>query len=81
MPSITTFASKGYQKKKKKEQRIENLFEEIMTKNFTNLLEKNDTQVQEVHSPKKIKPKRPTEKHIPIKTSTVKNKENSTGSN
>ena len=30
------------------EQRIKNLLEEIMTKNFPNLLKKTDTQVQKV---------------------------------
>ena len=34
------------------EQRIKNLFEEIMTKNFPNLVKGKDTQVQEAQSPK-----------------------------
>ena len=35
-----------------REQGIENLFEEIMTQNFPNLVKEKDTQVQEKQSPK-----------------------------
>ena len=34
------------------EQRIKNLFEEIMTEYFPNLVKEKDTQVQEAQSPK-----------------------------
>ena len=39
------------------EQWIENLFEEIMTENFPNLVKAEHTQVQEPQSPKKVGPK------------------------
>ena len=40
-----------------REKGIENLFEEIMTENFTNLKKIKDTQVQESQSPKQDEPK------------------------
>ena len=44
-----------------REQGVENLFEEIMTENFPNLVKKEVTQVQEAQRlPKKLDPKRPT---------------------
>ena len=43
------------------DQGFENLFEEIMTENFPNLVKEKDTQVQEVQRiPNKMDPKRPT---------------------
>ena len=43
------------------EQGIENLFEDIMTENFHNLVMVKDTQVQEVHRVlNNLDPKRPT---------------------
>ena len=43
------------------EQRLKNLFEEIMTKNFLNLVKKKDTQVQEAQRvPNKMDARRPT---------------------
>ena len=36
---------------------IENLFEEIMSKNFPNLAKEKDRQVQEAQSPKQVGPK------------------------
>ena len=41
----------------KSEQGIKNLFEEIMTENFPNLVKEKDTQVQESQSPKQVGPK------------------------
>ena len=50
------------------EQGIENLFEEITTKNFSNLMKEKDTQVQEAQRvPNKLDPKRPIPRHIIIK--------------
>ena len=50
------------------EQGIENLSEEIMTKNFPNMVKKNDIQVQKSERvPNKLDPKRPTWRHIIIK--------------
>ena len=39
------------------EQRIKNLFEEIMTEKFPNLVNEKDMQVQETQSPKQVGPK------------------------
>ena len=58
------------------EQGIENLFEEIMTKNFPNLVKENVTQVQEAQRvPNKLDPKRPAPGHIIIKMTRLKDKE------
>ena len=59
-----------------KEQEIGNLFENIMNKNFPNLVEEIDTQVQEAQRiPDKMDAKRPTPRHIIIKMPKVKDKE------
>ena len=59
----------GYQKDR-------DLFEEIMTKNFPNLVKKKDTQVQEAQRiPNKLNPKRPALRHIIIKMTRLKDKE------
>ena len=57
--------------------RIENLFEQIMKKNFPNLAKEIDFQkVQEAQrAPKKLDPRRTTSKHIIIKMPKVKHKE------
>ena len=53
-------------------QRFENIFEEIMTENFHNLVNKKDTQLQEAQKvPNKLDPKR----HIIIKMTRHKDKE------
>ena len=46
------------------EERTENLFQEIMTENFPNLVKKKDTQVQRV--PNKMDLKRPKPRYILI---------------
>lgn len=52
------------------EQWIENLFEEIMTEHFPNLMKEKVTQVQEAQRvPIKMNPKKPTPRHIVIKMS------------
>ena len=53
-----TSASKGYQKEKR-EQGIKNLFEEIMTKNFPNLVKENDTSPESTESQTKQTQKGP----------------------
>ena len=64
-----------------KEQEIGNLFEEIMKGNFPNLVKEIDMQVQEAKRvPNKIDAKRLTPRHIIIKMSKVKDKENLKGS-
>ena len=58
------------------EQGVKNLFEEIMTKHFPNLVKKKDTQAQEAQRvPNKLDPKRPTPGHIIIKMTKIKEKE------
>ena len=58
------------------EQRIENLFKEIMTKNFPNLVKETVNHVQEAQRvPNKLDPKRPTPRHTMIKMTRLKGKE------
>ena len=55
------------------EQGIKNLFEEIMTKNFPNLVKKKDTQVQEAQRVlNNLDPKRSTPKYIIIRMARPK---------
>ena len=62
--------------REKREQGIENLFEEIMTENFPNLVKEKDTQVQEAQRVlSKLNPKRPTLRHICIEMTRLKDKE------
>ena len=62
--------------RKKTEQGIENLFKEIMTENFPNLVKETDIQVQELpRVPNKMNRKRLTPPHIIIKIPKVKDKE------
>ena len=58
-----------------REQGMENIFEEIRTKN-NSILVKKETQVQEAQSiPNKLDPKRPTLRDIVIKMRRLKDKE------
>ena len=59
------------------EQKIENLFEQILKENFPNLAKEIDFQeVQEAQRiPKKLDPRRNTPRHIIITLAKVKNKE------
>ena len=60
------------------EQEIENLFEKIVKENFPNLVKAVDIQVQEAQRvPNKLDPKRTTPRHITIKMTKVKDKEES----
>ena len=57
-------------------QGIDNLFEEIMTENFPNLVKEKDTQVQKSQRvPNKLDTKRPTLRHIISKMVRLKEKE------
>ena len=57
-------------------QGIENLFEEIMTENFLNLVKEKDTQVQGAQRfPNKLDLKRLTPRNIIIKMTRLKDKE------
>ena len=58
---------------KDSEQGIKNLFKEIMTKNFPNLVKEKDTGKSEVLN--KLESKRPTMRHIIIKIASLKGKE------
>ena len=58
------------------EQEMENLFEQIMKENFTNLVSALDIQVQETpRVPKKLDPRRNTPRHIIIKLPKIEDKE------
>ena len=59
------------------EQELENLFEQIMKENFSNLAKEIDFQeVQKTQRvPKKLDPRRNTSKHIIITLPKIKNKE------
>ena len=58
------------------EQEIENLFEEIMRRNYPNLVKEIDIQVKEAQRvPNKLDPKRTTPRHTKIKMLKVKDKE------
>ena len=58
------------------EKKIKNIFEEIMTENFLNLLKEQDIEVQEAQRvSNKVNPKRPTPRHIIIKMARLKDKE------
>uniref|UniRef100_A0A8D1KDA3 L1 transposable element RRM domain-containing protein n=1 Tax=Sus scrofa TaxID=9823 RepID=A0A8D1KDA3_PIG len=65
----------GIPEGKEKERGIENIFEEIMAKNFPNLKD-TDIKTQEAQrAPNKLNANRPTPKHITIKMAKVKDKE------
>ena len=66
----------GIPEGEEKEQRIEIMFEKIMTENFLNLEREKTMQVQETQRvPIKMNPKRPTPRHIIIKMPSFKDKE------
>ena len=59
------------------DQEIENLFEQIMKKNFPNLAKELDFQEVQVAQrvPKKLDPRKRTSRHIIITLSKIKNKD------
>ena len=62
----------GIPEGKEKEKGIENIFEEIMSKNFPNLKE-TDIKIQEAQrAPNKLNPNRTTPRHVIIKMAKVK---------
>ena len=66
----------GIPEGKKGEQGIENLFEKVMMENFPNLMREKVTQIQETQRGSiKRNPKRPTARHIIIKTAKFQDKE------
>ena len=62
---------------KEEKQKIENLFEQIMKKNFPSLAKEIDFQeIQEAHRvPKKLDPRKNTPRHIIITLPKIKHKE------
>ena len=63
----------GISEGEESEQVIENLFEEIMTTNFPNLVKEKDTQIQEAQRvPNKLDQKSSTPRHIIIKMTRFK---------
>ena len=67
----------GMSEGEEEEQKIENLFEQIMKENFPSLAKEIDFQeVQEAQRvPKKLDPRSNTPRHIIITLATIKNKE------
>ena len=67
----------GVPEGEEEEQKLENLFEQIMKENFPNLVKEIDFQeVQEAQRvPKKLDPRRKTPKHIMITLAKMKQKE------
>ena len=66
----------GVPEEEEEEQQIENLFEQIMKKNFPNLAKEIDFQeVQEAQSPKEVGPKEHTPRHVIITLLKIKDKE------
>lgn len=71
--SGSTFTLKGSEREKKG---AEKLFEEVMAENFSNLLKKTDTQIQEAERlPDKMNSRRLTPRHIIINMSKAKERE------
>ena len=66
----------GVPEGEEEEQEIENLFEQIMKENFSNLAKEMDIQAQELQRvPKKLDQRRNTTRHIIIKLPKIKDKE------
>ena len=66
----------GIPEGEEEDQGIENLFEKVMMENFPKLIREKVTQIQETQRvPSKRNPKRPTARHIIIKTAKFQNKE------
>ena len=73
---VDNICIEGIPKREEREQGIKNLLEEIMTKNFPNLMKEKDIQVQAAQRvPDKMDTKRPTPRHIIIKMAKLKDKE------
>ena len=65
----------GVPEGEEREKGFENVFEEIMTENFPNLVREVDIQVKDVQSvPKKINPKSPIPRYVIIKMPMLKHK-------
>ena len=68
----------GMPEEDEEEQRVENLFEKVVTEKFPNLMREKVMQVQEAQRvPIKMTPKRPTPRHLIIKWQNSKTKRES----
>nr|KAF6489859.1 hypothetical protein HJG59_010261 [Molossus molossus] len=66
----------GVPEEEENEQGLENMFKEIVTENFPNLVKEEGIQVQEAQrASSKKNPNRPTPRHIVIKMPKMKDKE------
>ena len=74
---LTNIQMIGVPEREEEEQKIENLFEQIMKENFPNLAKEIDfPEVQEAQRiPKKLDPRRNTPRHIIITLAKIKQKE------
>uniref|UniRef100_A0A9L0TL94 L1 transposable element RRM domain-containing protein n=1 Tax=Equus caballus TaxID=9796 RepID=A0A9L0TL94_HORSE len=71
----------GVPEGEEKDKGAENLFVKIIQENFPNLRKETDIQIQETQTaPNKRSTKRPTPRHIIIKMSKIKDRENSKSS-
>ena len=67
----------GVPEEEEKENRSEKIFEEIIVKNFSNMRKETLTQVQKMQRvPYRINPRKTTSRHILIKLTKIKDKEN-----
>ena len=67
----------GVTEGEEREKETEKIFQEIIAENFSNMGEEPPTQIQEAQRvPYKINPRRNTPRHILIKLTKIKNKEN-----
>ena len=78
MLNAPTSVLSGCQKEKRERQK--KIFEEIIAKNFPNTGKEPHTQIQEARVPYKINPRRNTLKHILIKLTKFKDKQNTESS-
>ena len=70
----------GVPEGEEREKGTENVFQEIIAKNFPNMEKEPLTQIQEVQRvPYKINPRRNTPRHILIKLTKIKDRENQLG--
>ena len=76
MLNTPTFKSQLSQKKKTKKKRHEKISEEIIVKNISNMGKEIATQVQETQRvPNRINPRQKTSRHMLIKLTKIKHKE------
>ena len=68
---------RGARRRREREKGMEKIFQEIIAKNFPNMGKESITQIQEAQRvPYKINPRRITLRHILIKLTKIKDKEN-----